>query len=87
MELSTGSWLTGYLRAYALARVDARRHDVWMRPFVDVIAHVADALVRLEPHELRFGFQVHSANFHHALREAERLGMDLAVKALLQSLF
>ncbi len=47
---------------------------------------LADALAPRPVHEQRRGFYVHGANFHVALGEAERLGMDEHFVALLQSL-
>jgi len=75
--------LTGFLRSHPFGAPTAA---AWTRGFVEVMGHLADALAPKELHEQRFGFHVHGANFHCALREAERLGMDQFIGALLQSL-
>jgi tetratricopeptide (TPR) repeat protein len=76
--------LTGYLRS-ALDQPEADR-DTWARAYVDVMARLTDALAPKQAHEQRIAFHVHGANFHFALREAERLGMATDVAALTQSL-
>ncbi len=78
--------LTGYLSATALSAADADARGIWTRAFVDVMAQVADQLAPRELHEQRGFFAAHSANFHHALTEAERLGIDIGVCALTQSM-
>ena len=78
--------LTGYLRAAVARDLDGAVRDGWARAFVEVMWRVADTLAPKELHEQRFGFHVHGASFRHALTEAERLEMDLALRALLQSL-
>jgi len=75
--------LTGFLRSHPL---EAPTAEAWTRGFVEVMSSLADTLTPKELHEQRFGFHVHGANFHCALREAERLGMDQDIGALLQSL-
>jgi tetratricopeptide (TPR) repeat protein len=79
--------LTGYLRA-TLARQKEQDEvrDAWARAFVDVMGSLADALAPRELHEQRVPFHVHGANFHHALSEADRLGLSTEQGALLQSL-
>ncbi len=78
--------LTGFLRAAVLPAGAKETRDAWARAFVDVMGNLADQLAPRELHEQRFGFHVHGANFHHALAEAERLGMDMPIRALIQSL-
>ena len=78
--------LTGYLRAAVVRSVDPALRDAWTRAFVEVMGGLADALAPRELHEQRVPFHIHGANFHHALTEAERIGMDAGFQALLQSL-
>ena len=49
------------------------------------MGRVADGLAPRPLHEQRGGFYYNGANFHHALSEAERLGMDMDFAALTQA--
>ena len=75
--------LTGFLRS---EQADASGREAWTRAFVDVMGRLADALAPRPLHEQRFSFHLHRVNFHHALNEAERLGMQDHFAALAQSL-
>jgi len=76
--------LSGYLRSHL--GVAAGETEEWNRAFVDVMGSVANSLAPRELHEQRGAFYLHGANFYKALVEAERLAMELAEKALTQSL-
>ena len=75
--------LTGFLRS---EQADASGREAWTRAFVDVMGSLADALAPRPLHEQRVAFHLHRVNLHHALNEAERLGMQTAFAALAQSL-
>jgi tetratricopeptide (TPR) repeat protein len=78
--------LTGYLRTYMVnAEAEASR-TAWTRAFVDVMGSLANALTPKELHEKREQFHLFGASFHFAMSEAERIGMDLPFRAILQSL-
>ena len=98
-EAGQGVWamhpvLSGYLRSKgdshaqegAGPRVDTRGSVAWERAFVDVMGSLADAYALKELHEQRVVFHLHGANFHYALGQAERLGMETHVAALTQAL-
>ena len=78
--------LTGFLRATRPPGASGEPGERWSRAFVDLMGRLADHLAPRELHEQRGPFFLHGANFHVALGEAERLGMDLYFKALIQSL-
>jgi len=78
--------LTGFLRSNCLDASPAEIRDPWARAFVDVMGRLADRLAPKELHEQRTGFQLLGASFYFALGEAERLGMDQHLGALIQSL-
>ena len=69
-----------------LPTVSGESRDTWARAFVDVMGRVADGLTPRPLHEQLGGFYYYGANFHHALGEAERLGMDAYFAALTQAL-
>jgi tetratricopeptide (TPR) repeat protein len=92
--------LTGFLRATWLPSVSSELRDSWARAFVDVMGRLAEYLaikpsttvdfptlpVPRQRHEQRGGFHFHSANFYHAMGEAQRLRMDSRIRTLLQAL-
>ena len=78
--------LTGFLRATRPPGASGESGERWSRAFVDLMGRLADHLAPRELHEQRGPFFLHGANFHVALGEAERLGMDLHFAALIQSL-
>ena len=78
--------LTGFLRSTRPPEASDEPGERWSRAFVDLMGTLADQLAPRELHEQRVPFFLHGANFHVALGEAERLGMDLEFKALIQSL-
>ncbi len=78
--------LTGFLRATTIHQAAAESRESWSRGFVDVMGRLADGLAPRELHEQRVAFHLHSANFYHALKEAERLGMGVHQAALTQGL-
>ena len=78
--------LTGFLRATRPPGASGESGERWSRAFVDLMGRLADQLAPRELHEQRGPFFLHGANFHVALGEAERLGMDLDFAALVQSL-
>ena len=78
--------LTGFLRATRPPGASGESGDRWCRAFVDLMGQLADDLAPRELHEQRGPFFLHGANFHVALGEAERLGMDFHSWALIQSL-
>ena len=78
--------LTGFLRATRPPVATGEPGARWSRAFVDIMGSLADRLAPRRLDEQRVPFYLHGANFHVALGEAERLGMDLALAALIQSL-
>jgi tetratricopeptide (TPR) repeat protein len=78
--------LTGFLRTTVLESEPPESRDRWARAFVDVMGSVADELTPLELHQQRPYFYWHTANFHYALAEAERLKMTAHQGAIIQSL-
>ena len=74
--------LTGFLRATRPPGASDEPGERWSRAFVDLMGRLADQLAPRELHEQRGPFFLHGANFHVALGEAERLGMDLHFAAL-----
>ena len=78
--------LTGFLRATRPLGASDESGERWSRAFVDVMGRLADHLTPQQLHEQRGAFFLHGANFHVALGEAERLGMDLDYATLVQSL-
>ncbi|MCP4580757.1 MAG: tetratricopeptide repeat protein [candidate division Zixibacteria bacterium] len=78
--------LSGFLRSTCLVSLPQKDYDKCSRAFVEVMGVLADQLAPLELHEQRIGFYCHSANFHFALGESERLEMDLYLAALTQSM-
>lgn len=78
--------LTGYLRSTVLAQTPQPMRDSWAKAFVGVMSTVAHELAPLELHEQRILFGLYGQNFHYALREAERLGMETETTALNHSL-
>ena len=78
--------LPAFLRATAPADADDQHREPWIRAFVGVMGGLADALAPKPLHEQRGTFHCHGANFRRALKKAERLHMELAYRALLQSL-
>src|SRR5271157_5223002 len=78
--------LTGFLRSTRPPGASDEPGERWSRAFVDLMGQPADDLALRELHEQRVPFFLHGANFHVALGEAERLGMDLHIMALLQLL-
>jgi len=78
--------LTGFLRSNCLDASPAEIRDAWARAFVDVVGTLADQLAPKQLHEQRAGFHLLGASFYFALNEAERLGMDQHLGALIQSL-
>ena len=98
-EAGQGVWvmhpvLSGYLRPKEQSRTrkgagppaEAGGSVAWERAFVDVLGQLADAYAPKPLHEQRVVFHLHGANFHYALSEAERLGMETHVGALTQAL-
>ncbi len=78
--------LAGFLRATRPPGVSSDPGERWSRAFVDVMGGMADHLTPQQLHKQRGPFSLLGANFHAALGEAERLGIDLHFKALIQSL-
>ncbi|HEX8199909.1 MAG TPA: tetratricopeptide repeat protein, partial [Isosphaeraceae bacterium] len=78
--------LTGFLRSALLPTAADIARDTWTRAFVDVMGRVADDLAPRPLHEQRGGFHYNGANFHHALGEAERLGIHVGFASLIQAL-
>ncbi len=78
--------LTGYLRMNVSGTECETARDGWARAFTDIMSSLADGLTQRPPYEQRGGFHIFGASFHHAMNEAERLSMDTAFMALLQSL-
>jgi tetratricopeptide (TPR) repeat protein len=72
--------LTSYLHS------SSTTPEVCQRAFVEVMGRVADELAPRTYHEQRGPFLLHGANFHVALRLAQRLNMDQYFGALIQSL-
>ena len=98
-EAGQGVWvmhpvLSGYLRSNDQSRASedaGPRAGVggsvdWERAFVDIMGSLADAYTPKELHEQRVVFHMHGANFHNALSQAERLGMETGAAALTQAL-
>ncbi|NQS97895.1 MAG: tetratricopeptide repeat protein [candidate division Zixibacteria bacterium] len=77
--------LTGFLRSTVLEKSDEETRDRWTRAFVDIMGSLAEAYGPRPMHEQRPVFQLHGANFHYAMNEAERLKMDTDYAALLQA--
>jgi tetratricopeptide (TPR) repeat protein len=73
--------LTSFLRSQGYTAQEPSE-----RAFVDVIGALADALTPRELQEQRVPFLLYGANFHYALDLAERMSIDPAVAALIQSL-
>ena len=78
--------LTGFLRATCPPGASGETGECWSRAFVDLMGQLADQLTPRPLHEQRGPYFLHGANFHVALGEAERLGMDVPFAALIQSL-
>ncbi|MGA2700589.1 MAG: tetratricopeptide repeat protein [Isosphaeraceae bacterium] len=78
--------LAGFLRATRPPGASGEQGERWSRAFVDLMGTLADQLAPRELHEQRVPFFLHGENFHVALGEAERLGMDLYFTELIQSL-
>ncbi len=78
--------LAGFLRATRPPGASGEPGERWSRAFVYLMGDLANQLAPRELHEQRGPFFLHGANFHVALGEAERLGMDFDFKALIQSL-
>jgi tetratricopeptide (TPR) repeat protein len=72
--------LTSYLRSRGQAP------EACQRPFVDIMARVADKLALRPHHEQRVPFLYYGANFHYALRLSGNLAIDTPLVALTQSL-
>ena len=68
--------LTGFLRATRPPGASGESGERWSHAFVDLMGRLADQLAPRKLHEQRGPFFLHGANFHVALGEAERLGMD-----------
>ena len=78
--------LTGFLRSTRPPGASGEPGERWSRAFVDLMGDLANQLALRELHEQRVPFFLHGVNFHVALGEAERLGMDLHFAMLVQSL-
>ena len=78
--------LTGYLRMKVSGAESETVRDRWAHAFTGVMGTLADNLAPRHLHEQRDGFHIFGASFYHAMNEAERLGMDLYFRALLQAL-
>ncbi len=78
--------LTGFLRSTRPPGASDESGERWSRAFVDLMGRLADHLTPQQLHKQRGPFFLNGANFHVALGESERLGMDLDFKALIQSL-
>ena len=78
--------LTGFLRSTRPPGASGESGERWSRAFVGLMGQLADQLAPQQLHEQRGPFFLHGANFHVALGEAERLGMDLDYAMLVQSL-
>lgn len=76
----------GYLCSTTLRSVNVESVDNWARVFVCSMGIVADKLIPLQLHQQRGQFSIHKANFYKALKEAERLGIEVAQAALGQAL-
>jgi tetratricopeptide (TPR) repeat protein len=77
--------LTSYLRSSDVTQ-QAEMGERWMQAFVDVMGSLGDALAPRELHEQRVHFQLHGQNLYYALEQAERLGMNTHIGALMQSI-
>src|SRR5205823_13630404 len=78
--------LTSYLRSVQTRNVPADALDSWSKPFVEVMAQLADDLAPRELHEQRLPFHLHGQNFHYALAQAERLQISFNIIGLTQAL-
>ena len=78
--------LAGFLRSTRPSGASGEPGERWSRAFVGLMGRLADDLTPQQLHKQRGPFFLNGANFHVALGEAERLGMDLEFKALIQSL-
>lgn len=77
--------LTTYLR-YRMRDVPLLRREAWIPAFVTEMGRLA-ILVPQQPMDgQRAFFIAHNRNFHFALREAERLKLDVHTRALLHAL-
>lgn len=73
--------LTGFLRSCL-----AQDGSLWVKPFVHVMARLADNFGEREIHEQRGVFHVHNTNFYSALGYADRLKLNPEAPALIQAL-
>ena len=78
--------LATFLRGQVLSKAATDEVEEWTRAFVMFMALLAEDSGDKEPHEQQEVFAIHQANFHHALLQAGKLGMELQVVMLTQSL-
>jgi tetratricopeptide (TPR) repeat protein len=78
--------LTGFLCSTTLPMIASGSRDDWARAFVEIMGQVASVWAPRPLHEQRSAFFVNGANFHQAVGEAERLGIDLPFAALTEAL-
>ena len=72
------------LRGYLLRQTPAAASV--QKGFVDIMGRLADSLVRKPLHEVRYAYQINTANFYYARRLAEVHKMNIDYMALTQSL-
>jgi len=78
--------LTGFLRSREQDEASPEYREKWTLAFVKFMGSLADVFAPKQLHEQRGVFHLHEANFHFALGETQRLGMDSDFAALTQSL-
>ncbi len=78
--------LSSYLQCTVLATAKPVTRESWVRAFVEVMSSLANKLSPRPLHEQRIAFFLHEANFHTALRYAERNQLDEHFVAIAQSL-
>ena len=78
--------LAGFLRATRPPGDSGEPGEGWNRAFVDLMGNLANRLTEMSLQGQRGLFFVHGANFHVALREADRLGMEIPSAMLVLSL-
>ena len=76
--------LTGFLRCAVLKEEKPETVEKWTGAFVELMGTLADAYTPKKLHEKRGIVMIHSVNFHFAMKEAERLGINDYYGAILQ---
>jgi tetratricopeptide (TPR) repeat protein len=78
--------LTSFLRATWLPSISTEERDLWVQAFVEVMYEQANLWTSRGLDEYRCGFHWHGANLYRAMREANRLGMNLHFQSFLRKL-